>query len=658
MSRGGGLLVTKAVRLVLALACVAFVGSLATHAQAQGPPPAVPMIAGTGAITGIVVDVTSGRPIGGATVRLDDRRTGMRSATRQQVTTPKGRFAFVDLPPVETYFLTVSKGGYLDGGYGRPDPRGASAPITLTEGQWLGEVRMTLAKPGSISGAVLDERGEPVVGANVRVLPQIMLAGRPQWVAGPIAWTDDRGVYRIAGLGPGKYVVSVPSVQATLPIGSTLKPATARAGTSMADLQAASDAGRAEKLLVDVGGGQQLVVGRFAVPPAPAADGQRRAYPITFFPGTSTPADASVIELRAGEDRVGVDLALQPVRTARISGALQGPAEAIGNQLLRLMPVGLEELGQGSEAATTVSAPDGRFSFFDVPNGSYKLELRHTIMELAYISLGDASTAPPAPVQFPAQSASGFGVKAAPNGMQGSALNDWLPVKYWGELRLDVADRDIDSVVLPLHRPVTLSGTVAWAPGSTAATTSLYLESARGLRSMGMPSVLFPQGSAFTIDGLMAGDYILRVRSATVESVMWEGRDYAERPLPTSAGRDLAGVVVTLSSATSTATGNVSDGNGPLTSLAAVIAYPVEQDGWTDYGFNPARLSSVLATADGRFRFEGLPPAEYFFLAVPAAQERAWLDPAFLAAHAGVATRVRIERSDAKVQGIALRLAK
>jgi len=242
--------------------------------------------------------------------------------------------------------------------------------------------------------------------------------------------------------------------------------------------------------------------------------------------------------------------------------------------------------------------------------------------------------------------------------MQGSVLNDWLPVKYWGELPIDVAGRDMDDLVLPLRRPVSLSGRIAWAPGSPASTSALFLESARGLRSLGMPSVLFPQGPNFTIDGLMGGDYILRVRSGTVESVMWEGRDYAERPLPTSAGRDLTGVVVTLSSATSTTIGTVSDGGEPLKSPAAVIAYPVEQDAWTDYGFNPARLSSVFTAADGRFRLEGLPPGEYFFLAVPAGQERAWLDPAFLSGHIGVATRVRIERSDAKVQGIALRLAK
>jgi hypothetical protein len=49
-----------------------------------------------------------------AICRLDDRRTRTRPATGQQISTPKGRLAFVELPASQTYFLTVSKAGFLD----------------------------------------------------------------------------------------------------------------------------------------------------------------------------------------------------------------------------------------------------------------------------------------------------------------------------------------------------------------------------------------------------------------------------------------------------------------------------------------------------------------------------------------------------------------
>ncbi len=637
------------------------------------PPTQAQTSTGTAAITGAVTDTVSGRPVAGAIVTLEERQPGSPLPIRSyvQVTTPTGRFAFVDLPASETYFLTSAKPGYLDGGHGRTDPRGPSTPIAVKGDQWLRDVRVTMAWPGSLSGTVLDERGEPIVGAHVRVLPQAMIAGRTQWLAGAVARTDDRGFYRIAGLGPGTYIVSVPSVQATLPASATLKPYSGGAGTSMADIEAA----RAEKLLVDVGGGQQLVVGRYTVPPPPTADGQRTAYPIAFYPNVANPADATPVELGVSEDRSGIDFQLQPVRTARVSGVVQGPPDAIGNLLLRLIPVGLEELGQGSEAATTVTLADGRFTFLDVPSGSYVLDARHTRLELTSTAMENMSTAPPAPVPFSSGHSSSLPVRAARPGTSLAALRDSANVSYWGELRVNVSGRDVDDLVLPLRRPASLSGRIVWAPGSTPPKMALVpgLEPADGRRSLGMLLTL-PDSSqivktdlGFTIRNpttftfeMMAGEYFLRIAigGAVVESITWEGQDYTNRPFDGSAGRDITDVVMTLTLASSSISGIVSDGNTTLTSGAAVIAFPVERDRWSNYGFNPPYLRSVLTTSDGRYRLDGLPVGEYYLLAVPASQERGWLDPAFLAAHAAHAARVRVDRSDAKIASFALGIVK
>jgi large repetitive protein len=634
-----------------ALALLLFLQSPSALSASQSPT----QTPATGAITGVLTDAISGQPIGGAIVRLEERRSsqGARAWSHQQVTTPKGRFAFVDVPPAEIYVLTSTKPGYLEGGHMRSDPRLSSVPVSLKEGQWLRDVRLTMARPGSISGTVLDERGEAVVGAHVRVLAQVMVAGRAQWLTGVAAQTDDRGAYRLAGLGPGSYVVSVPSVQATLPTSASIRAPGAWAGQSRADLNAMSDASRAEKLLVDAGSGQPLVVGRYAVPPPPLPDGRRTVYPIVFHPNASSVTDAGVIELRVAEDRSSVDFQLQPAPTARISGIVQGPPEAVGNQLLRLIPVGLEELGQGSEAATTVSAPDGRFTFLDVPSGSYVLDMRHTLLELAYTTVEGASTFVPAPVPFPTRAAASGGVRAAPAGVQSASLRDWATENYWGQTRLEVAGRNLDDVVLALRRPVSLTGRMVWAPGSNVPTTTPrpVLEPADGRRSLGMPAVDgLPPTVSFTIDGMLAGEYVLRVGGGVrVESIAWNGLDYTDRPFDGSQGRDFKDVVVTLTTATSSISGVVRDGVTPLTSGAAVIAFPVEREAWSNYGFNPPRLTSVLTTSDGKYRIDGLPAGEYFLVAVSAAYERAWIDPAFLAERVTSASRVRIERADSVV---------
>ena len=86
------------------------------------------------------------------------------------------------------------------------------------------------------------------------------------------------------------------------------------------------------------------------------------------------------------------------------------------------------------------------------------------------------------------------------------------------------------------------------------------------------------------------------------------------------------------------------------------MAFPVERERWTNYGFTPTRLKSVLTASDGRFTVDDLPPGAYFLLAVPAAQERAWIDPVFLAAHAAQALRVSIDAPGATVDDVVLSL--
>jgi len=80
----------------------------------------------------------------------------------------------------------------------------------------IGEnVTITLIKGGVITGRVTDEFGEPMVGALVTAFRVRTLEGQPELdsyvmdASGAGRETDDRGVYRIFGLEPGIYVVSL-----------------------------------------------------------------------------------------------------------------------------------------------------------------------------------------------------------------------------------------------------------------------------------------------------------------------------------------------------------------------------------------------------------------------------------------------------------------
>ena len=82
--------------------------------------------------------------------------------------------------------------------------------VSLDEGEARGEIDFALIRGGVITGKVVDDEGAPLVARYVQ-LYIVDGQGRKQPYEDLIyetAVTDDRGVYRIYGLPPGRYVVS------------------------------------------------------------------------------------------------------------------------------------------------------------------------------------------------------------------------------------------------------------------------------------------------------------------------------------------------------------------------------------------------------------------------------------------------------------------
>src|SRR5262249_45619396 len=71
---------------------------------------------------------------------------------------------------------------------------------------------LTLVKGGVITGRITNADGEPMEGTGVELL-MVDGGGLSSWTSDygedGLGLTDDRGVYRIYGLPPGKYLVSV-----------------------------------------------------------------------------------------------------------------------------------------------------------------------------------------------------------------------------------------------------------------------------------------------------------------------------------------------------------------------------------------------------------------------------------------------------------------
>jgi hypothetical protein len=151
-----------------------------------------------------VVAADSGRPVKRARVFVTAAEV---PGGRGVLTDDTGTFELTELP-AGRYTLTVSKSGFVSLAYGQRRPLQAGTPLQLGDGEQLKGVEFRLPRGGVISGRIVDEDGEPVPGATVRVMRYQYMQGDRRLTPAGSGQTDDRGQYRVWGLMPGDYYVN------------------------------------------------------------------------------------------------------------------------------------------------------------------------------------------------------------------------------------------------------------------------------------------------------------------------------------------------------------------------------------------------------------------------------------------------------------------
>jgi len=577
-----------------------------------GPKPAgSPVRADAAVIVGQVVD-SSGRPVERAAVRLIGD-----SIVETVLTDPRGRFFFRSIPPGDA-IVTAQKFGYYDGAYGKRRANGQPLPFTLGMGQVLTDMRIEIFGAGVITGSVADELGEPIPAARVVVSRRQFVGGNWEYVIADTDTTDDEGVYRIFGLRPGEYIVATPATSFSMPV--TVMQAMGKVGLDATDTGAGMTSN-----------GRDVVWSTGATPPDD--DGVGGIYPTQFYPATEHRILALPITLGSGDVRYAVNFRLPLVPARRVSGQLVGEPSATAHQVLRLMPAGGGAVA-GDEAATTLSDADGRFSFARVPSGVYVLET------------GSETT-------MRALTATNPGLLTMP------------ATTFWGAADVNVGDMDVDVPTIPMRPTVGILGQLFFeTPGSTTTAVPppsrvpITIEPSRPGLSIAATVRPLPSG-AFGATNVVPGEYFIRVGALPpgwfLKSVTAGGRDALDDPIDVGeAGLD--SIVVRLTTKGTQMTGVVRDARQQAAVGAAIIILPVTARG--DAVWTPNRTRETRASASGVFVVTGLPPGEYFVIAIDDAAAEGWQDPRVIATLRTLATRVALKDQENKIVQMRLSVVK
>lgn len=643
--------------LVTALTTATNAGQL----PSSGTPDETP---GSGVIVGQVIDPGSGRGVPGAIVSIAGPPAASPvllnpsapppTPNPSSLTTADGRFLFRDLRK-GTYFITATKPGYLTGAHGARRPGGGSAPIDLEDGEHVTDVVVPVWKWGTLSGTVTDEAGEPVVGLEVRAYRRGITSGRRQFALPAVGTTDDRGEYRISNLMPGDYIVAAVGMQSSVPmtVAETLRDTMQGPGpdpTRTSIMTAMLEAGaRMPPMMaglpnaIEIGSSLQTVAG--AVPP-PVTDAARVfVYPTTFHPAARTLREATMLALRSGEDRTGIDFDLKPLRATRVSGTLVGPDGPGSLIAVRLEPADGEIVIEPE--ATTMTDASGAFVFPSVPSGQY-------VMRASRVPRPAAAGAPTTIVQ-----SGGMTISS----LAGPALAMPPPVSsdptLWAAMPLAVGQTPLSGITMTLQTGSRVSGRFVFdgtADRPDAAQMQripIFLEpegSVANLRA-NPPGRVDADGN-FSTGGVPGGRYFVR---PTVSPPNWhfkearyESLDLADVAIALE-GKDVSGVTIFFTDRPTELSGTVRSGQG-VDPDATVLVFPADPERWQ--APNPRRMRSARASKDGVYKLVGLPLGDYSIVAVPDESTVDWQDSRQLAAFARDASRLSLDDGEKKTQDL------
>jgi len=552
--------------------CVLFLLPLALPAQRGGPPAgagrqrtpgaqqeAVRKPEEYGVIEGSVVNAMTGEPLRKATVTVRRTETSQATAGLPRVytttTDSAGRYAVSDIAPGR-YRISASRNGFVETDYGERDPQLAGTVLTLGPRQRISDIVIRLIPHGVISGRVVDEDGEPMASVHVQAMRYRYSQGRKQLSTYGTANSNDLGEYRIFGLPPGRYYISATVTR--FPLGDRFGPG----------------------------------------PPPGTEQASAQQYVTIYYPGTPDLSTAAPVEVGAGGEIRGLDLAMTKYRTVTVKGRV---TDATGSNRQRLMVYLTPKEGGSFAAMRRAPAVDanGDFEIRGVTPGSYFL--------VATIADRERPVAAKAPLQV------------GSSGVENASIQINPPMELAGRIRVDGGGpTNLSGVQVTLQRRDTVGGMFGPNP-------SARVQADGSFRIANVTPDLY----TFVFSGLPEGCYVKSIRSNDAD-VLAGGLDLMSGTL--------GAIDVVLSPNAGTVSGVVQNDQQQPAPGVTVVLVPEEKERREQAQY----YRTAVTDANGRFTMRGVSPGKYSAYSWEYVEYGAYFDPEFMRAFANRGETVTI----------------
>lgn len=547
-------------RLPVWVLALAGTGHLFLGAQDSKAPDSAPAV---GSISGRVVEQGNGDAIQGANVEL------LQLGVSRRITFPpggprppiwptvssdaEGKFRFTGLEKGK-YFIRVEKPGFADAFYRSNPNLNEAANLDLTAGAHMENLTIYMMRATRLSGKVTTREGHPVSDAEVACLFKTYRHGIAELYPATSATTSGKGEYAFDALSPGQYYLFVAPFANAHPVSPTSE----------------------------------------GVPAISVAHG--------FYPSGDALDAAIPIEVNAGIDIPDANIILREGPSYRVSGGVTAPASQ--ERMVVQLHESSSEVPSGPLLATrSVSPPDYKFSFENVPSGQYIITVRPSSKpttlwsaESVFVSKSDIS---------------GLRLDAGPaRNVTGVIKADSKPPFSLKDLAVRLTNMDLFPPPPRIESEPLEDGTFA-------------------LREVS------PGRSILDLSGLP--------KSWFVKCVSLSRQPCSPAVLNLTSDVGSATLDITIASPAASVSGKVTDDGGKAVPLATVVLWPDRREDGP---------SVAKSDGDGAYAFQGLAPGSYTLYSWAAIEQFRVQDPAFIAQNKSRGETIHLNAGDSVQKNI------